>query len=319
MGLEGQRYRAAAAVAGVSFLGGGEGQGQPRGVESRAAAAPRGGGGHPGPGCQGQTWFRPSLKPESFRWQCCSTRGRELCCLITAINVSPDCRLWPVQRLPAGQTFADLLRQPSLRVPRNHQREAVQGPRGRLCLASCVRECLVSSSLGFGKALGVFPGERCRQSSASVVWGNTSPKTKCHAVVCGSHSGVNVVGCRWLELVLPHAPSTPGAAAEPLLGGPTQPGWGPGQPGPAAPPSRLVCPSGRWTAGPWAFSSTSWSMARCRSMAMTTRLWSSRSRVGTTGNPRSCRVSRPPPPCALPPLCMFPSVPDPPLPQMPAG
>lgn len=41
MGLEGQRCRVAAAVAWMSFLGGGEGQEQPRGgVESQAAAAP---------------------------------------------------------------------------------------------------------------------------------------------------------------------------------------------------------------------------------------------------------------------------------------
>ncbi|OWK52993.1 hypothetical protein RLOC_00008336 [Lonchura striata] len=73
---------------------------------------------------------------------------------------------------------------------------------------------------------------------------------------------------------------------------------------PCTPPPRSSTggPTGapRWTAGPWVSSSTSWSTARCPSMATTTRLWSSRSPAGTTGSPRSSQVGTPPPPVCPP-------------------
>lgn len=178
-----------------------------------------------------------------------------------------DRRFRAVQRFPAGQAPADLLWQPPVRVPRDHQRAALQGPRGGLCLPA-----------GCGNVLG-FEDNRIPDPG---------------------HCGV--AGCAG---VLPHALSLPWV------------GWGPGQPAPAV-PSRLLCPFPRWTAGPWVSSSTSWSTARCPSMAMTTRPWSSRSRAVTTGSPRSSQVGPPPSPC-LSPVPVSPPAPDLSLPQTPAG
>lgn len=121
---------------------------------------------------------------------------REPCCSITAVPVSLDCRLWPLQRLPAGQTSADLLRQPSLRIARNHQREAIQGPGGGLCLpALCGRMPCCLFAWTQGKALGVFPEERC--VPLPVWFGVAGPLRPSAAwLLCGSHSGGDVVGLR---------------------------------------------------------------------------------------------------------------------------
>uniref|UniRef100_A0A8B9THV0 non-specific serine/threonine protein kinase n=1 Tax=Anas platyrhynchos TaxID=8839 RepID=A0A8B9THV0_ANAPL len=125
-----------------------------------------------------------------------------------------------------------VLRQPSLRISRNHQRAALQGPGGTLCPTG-------------GSGVGVV-----------------SPVLH------------------------------PRSCCEPVAGW-----WGGGLV--LLPPSRVTSPCGRWTAGPLAFSSTSWCTARCRSTATTTRLWSSRSRAGTTGSPPSCQVGSPLPPCVV--------------------
>lgn len=56
------------------------------------------------------------------------------------------------------------------------------------------------------------------------------------------------MGCRWLELVLPHALSSSVAAVDALAGGSAQLGWGSGQHGPAAPLQAHLCP---WQVDSW--------------------------------------------------------------------
>lgn len=73
-----------------------------------------------------ETWERELWEREL--WE------KELCRWMTAVFVPPDRRFRAVQRFPAGQAPADLLRQPPVRVPRDHQRPPLQGPRGWLCL-----------------------------------------------------------------------------------------------------------------------------------------------------------------------------------------